>query len=460
MLTQTALLTQDAKLAPYLAQSPPVANSYLTPKNFPRPDAVPASKGTSNNRAPVVAAPSQAAREKDREKELPATTIAVLPSSMPGYHRVFMEGNARPKHPEFYSTESKGEVNIPPQNVGPLRSPEQQEITRNRLKPHARGSQINLDKVAKRPDDMTPLPAKRPRTTKWQFGIRSRNTPAEAMLALYKALQAMNADWEVPKARTPRARSNSGSSAGSQDEDDGDGTQNSSDEEEGEENLPRINSTDRGRTRAGYGPHNDWGYKVPSDPWVIQARFRKEGLYPPGPEQGSAHSSRVDLTSVGQELARKRLENDANVNAGGVSNNIASYTGPGSNRFRAADGTDNAEPDESLYVYMTIQLYTIEKDFYLVDFKCAGYERLAREVVKEVRTEMENGAAGPWRRVNDESLDNLQGLGDEYEVRETEVLNGSGREDPGDKKVTSAFPFLDVASRLVAELADGGSRGR
>jgi carbon catabolite-derepressing protein kinase len=417
------------------------------------PPAVPIKQAPPEKQAPaaVVASPTPASRTY-------ANTIAVLPSSLPDFHRVYMEGNPRPLQPEM-NAQSKGEVNIPPLQGGPLRSQEEQHITTARLKPHARGSQINLDKVAKRPDNMTPLPAKKPRTTKWQFGIRSRNTPAEAMLALYKALQAMNADWEVPKARTPRARSHSGSSRGSRDDDDEEEPLNSSDEEDGKP-FHRTNSSDRGRTRAGFGPHNDWGYKVPSDPWVIHARFRKEGLYPPGAEQGSAHSSRVDLTSVGQELARKRLENDANVNAGGISNNIASYSGPGSNRFKSADGTDNAEPDESAYVYMTIQLYTIEKDFYLVDFKCAGYERLAREVVKEVRTELENGAAGPWRRINDESLDNLQGLGDEYEVRETEVLNGSGRENPGEKKVTSAFPFLDVASRLVAELADGGSRGR
>ena len=368
-----------------------------------------------------------------------------------------MEGNTQPS-----LTTMPSDVNTPPDEAH-RQTPEEQAITARRLKPHSR-SQLNLEKAAARPEKMTPLPAKKTRPTKWQFGIRSRNTPAEAMLALYKALQVMGADWEMPKMRNPRSRSNSGSSRGSQDDDDPDyDSQTWSDEEGDVDQYHRSSSQGRGRRRdrrAGYGPHNDWGYHVPADPWVIHARFRKHGLYPPAVSSGSTQSSRVDLTAVGEELARRRVESETDVSKAAKSD-VPSYTGPGITAQGPPDTNEHHDSgEESLYVYMTIQLYTIEKEFYLVDFKCAGYEQVARKIVKEVRTELDNGSVGPWRLVGDDSMDNLDELRDGYELREKEVLRGLGRDmKTVEKAVSSPFPFLDVASRLVAELADG-SKGR
>jgi carbon catabolite-derepressing protein kinase len=357
-------------------------------------------------------------------------------------------------------------------------TPEQQAVTARRLKPHSRGSQINLDKSATKPEKMTPLPAKKLRNTKWQFGIRSRNSPAEAMFALYKALEALGADWEAPKIRNPRAnrrhsrsassRSSSGSVGRNRDRYDSDsdgGVQHWSDEEGDVDKNHRqqaihhslgsrngsqptsTNSLDRGRARdrqPKYGPHNDWGYQVPVDPWVINARFNKSGLYPPGVMAGSsAHSSRVDLTDVEEELARRKASTkDTEISAA----DTASYDGPPSARELPDEGRDKV-PDENLYVYITIQLYTIEKEFYLVDFKCAGYERLHRKLVREVKMHLSNGEV-EWRRLGDtEKIDNIN-------IREREELVGMGRTNV-EKHATSPFPFLDFASKLVVELAEG-----
>jgi carbon catabolite-derepressing protein kinase len=67
--------------------------------------------------------------------------------------------------------------------------------TARRLNPHSR-SQIKLDE-AKRPAGMTPVPQKKAKPTKWQFGIRSRNQPLEAIGCIYRALQKLGAEWVV-----------------------------------------------------------------------------------------------------------------------------------------------------------------------------------------------------------------------------------------------------------------------
>jgi carbon catabolite-derepressing protein kinase len=499
-LTPTALFAQEQQLVPFLAQSPPASgNQYLNAANFPRPPTAgrdgqrkPADQRKSGDQKP------ERAEQRPTEQKQPAgqimtqeprgavsttsTTIAVLASSMPEFHKAYMEG--RPQS----SNSVPSEVNIPPAD-GTTQSPEQQAITARALKPHSR-SQIGLDGMSK-PERLTPLPAKKTRPTRWQFGIRSRNSPAEAMLALYKALHQLGADWEVPRVRRPRSRSSSGRSG--EDSEDGDEDQGQWADEEGDvdQNHRRSRSDSgeghgrpipggsRGRRNIVYGSHNDWGYDVPVDPWVIRARFEKGGLYPPGAAQASsAHSSRVDLTAVDEELRRKQA-----VEAEGTATDNASFSGPASGHVERNGATKAAatkEPDEKLYVYLNIQLYTIEKDFYLVDFKCAGYERLDRELVKEVllnplardgHSSNNNnspavGASGAdggpleWRPLAD--MDEAEaerveaaaaGHGEPLSVRVREVLVGQPGKSSAEKDVTSPFPFMEIASRLVAALA-------
>jgi carbon catabolite-derepressing protein kinase len=84
--------------------------------------------------------------------------------------------------------------------------------TARRLNPHSR-SQLKLDEASKRPAGMTPVPQKKAKPTKWQFGIRSRNQPLEAIGCIYRALQKLGAEWVVDEDWAPRRRD-------SQDEDD------------------------------------------------------------------------------------------------------------------------------------------------------------------------------------------------------------------------------------------------
>jgi len=97
--------------------------------------------------------------------------------------------------------------------------------------------------------------------------------------------------------------------------------------------------------------------------------------------------------------------------------------------------------DESCWVYVTIQLYCIERDSFMVDFKCAGYERLTRKLRKEVSRQLtdEGAAVGPHN--DDDEDDDMD-----------EGYMGLGRYVE-EKDITSPFPFMDVASSLIVCLA-------
>jgi carbon catabolite-derepressing protein kinase len=402
----------------------------------------------------------------------PVSTIAILPSSLPEYHKAYMKGHPRPQQP--------------PQDIegSPLsaeQTEEQRAISARRLKPNFRALP---DGNRHRPEPMTALPAKKPRPTKWQFGIRSRNSPAEAMLAIFKALKAMGADWEVPTIRKTGGRS---ASRGSQEKSESRSrshsqsssvsSHSSHDEmDRSDDEAPRRGSLSvrnanedgqetRGRQKKHYNHTNDWGYRVPEDPWVINARFRKDGMFPPGvAHPSSTHSSRVDL----------------NHDPTGMRRRSSTTTSTSSNHavegMTAADGSSDdpapyPQPDEAVWIYMSIQLYSIDRDFFVVDFKCAGYERLVSNLVREIKASSppplsssqpshrhhEDGwddEQGVWRRLdeNEPLPDDALADGAQRVLRERTEEVGAGRTE-GNKVCTSPFPFLDVASTLILQLS-------
>lgn len=131
-------------------------------------------------------------------------------------------------------------------------------------------------------------------------------------------------------------------------------------------------------------------------------------------------------------------------------------------------------PDEAVYIYVSIQLYSIDRDFFVVDFKCAGYERLVSNLVREIKAssnaksslelpllhDHEDGwddEQGVWRRLGEgeplpEDLAKELREGGKGVLRERTEEVGVGRKD-GDKVCTSPFPFLDVASTLILQLS-------
>ena len=141
----------------------------------------------------------------------------------------------------------------------------------------------------------------------------------------------------------------------------------------------------------------------------------KEGIKAPGASNTSVYNSRSDL-----EELRRRF-------------NISGISAPTEDRSREqssapdsglASGASSANGPTGLpnitygvWVFLDIQLYQLEEHNYMVDFKCDGYQNVIR-------------ADG-----------------------DTEWHPISKRLKNKEKEVTSPYPFLDVASDLVAQLA-------
>ena len=439
-----------------------------------RPQVIPPPPGDHERARQGSNASSQLASVRS-----PVSTIAILPSSLTEYHTAYMKGQPRP------SPGSQG-LEGPPSSG---QTEEQRAANARRLKPNFR---TLPDPQRPRPEPMTALPTKKTRPTKWQFGIRSRNQPAEAMLAIFKALKAMGADWEVPEPRKAGGRSGSRSRSGSQASQEQPGSRSRthsqsssisshssqddtrSDDEDSHDRKPltvRNASSDqesRGRQKRHYNHTNDWGYRIPEDPWVINARFRKDGMFPPGvAHPSSTHSSRVDLHH--DPSARRRSSTTTSTS----SHAIDGMT----NVDQAHSASEYPQPDEAVWIYMSIQLYSIDRDFFVVDFKCAGYERLVSNLVREIKQthphpdvtdfssshrskhQHEDGwddEQGVWRRLDEgeplpeDLARELQGGKGVLRERTEEV--GAGRIE-GEKVCTSPFPFLDVASTLILQLS-------
>lgn len=89
----------------------------------------------------------------------------------------------------------------PEVHAGQEKPLEEQSARARSLKPHSR-SIVDLEKLHLEPPEDYAQPRAPPkRSRKWQFGIRSRNQPYEAMLCLYKALEAQGGVWEINPAK-------------------------------------------------------------------------------------------------------------------------------------------------------------------------------------------------------------------------------------------------------------------
>jgi carbon catabolite-derepressing protein kinase len=131
-------------------------------------------------------------------------------------------------------------------------------------------------------------------------------------------------------------------------------------------------------------------YKLPADPWVLRVRWRKDGMYPPGIIPPGSTHS----SSI--DLRRQSIASLSSASSSLLSQDPSSPPKSG----KAA-----VNPEDSVTMHLDIQLYEMEPGVYLVDFKCAGYETAEGKLLEE-------------------------------------------------KDLTSPFPFLDLASKLIIQLAE------
>ncbi|KAK3941224.1 kinase-like domain-containing protein [Diplogelasinospora grovesii] len=297
----------------------------------------------NSNMSPLLDANMSSARSIASTSTTPAprpyvSKVGILPSSLPAYHKVFMEREkAKAAGIEVFDT---GFAPPQPEPLGTPRTEAEQQETIRRLKPHSR-SQLRIDEANKRPQGFTPVnPPKKTKPVRWQFGIRSRNAPWEALVCIYKALAKLGAGWIVDE---------------NYEEVHGEDGDDEEDHYEGATPRSHKRSSSMDPTKM---------YRLPADPWHIKIRWTTEKV--------QKHSVASGLSEAGDTMhVPKEGSGDSQVVA----------------------------------MRMDIQLYEMEHGVYLVDFKVDGYE----------------------------------------------TANGKLLED---KEVTSPFPFLDMAAKLIMQLAD------
>lgn len=165
--------------------SPPALPLVKAPADTP----VPLPQNRPSPLLDAVSPRSTSSAGTDRSIRPYVSKIGILPSSLPAYHKDFMEAQRSGRTLGSTLSTAHSEAREP----HPQTDAEKAETAR-RLNPHSR-SQLKLDEANKRPAGMTPVPVKKAKPTKWQFGIRSRNQPLEAIGCIYRALQKLGAEW-------------------------------------------------------------------------------------------------------------------------------------------------------------------------------------------------------------------------------------------------------------------------
>ncbi|KAM0459367.1 hypothetical protein ACHAPV_005549 [Trichoderma viride] len=244
--------------------------------------------------------------------------VGILPSSIPAYHKDYME---REKDGVNHDLSPPLAIN---DEVPTTRTEAEKEEAARRLNPHAR-STVRLDESSKRPQGMTPIntAAKKSKPVRWQFGIRSRNAPWEALLCIHKALYKLGASHLRDEGYN---------------------------ELHGIRNEDPANDTESSASGAPLERESRDGaadptklYKLPADPWHIQVRWPS--------------------TDLQREVERRK---EAEPEAGSKSGSLDS--------FHVYSPQTSASPKDFVALHMDIQIYTMEQGVFLVDFKCSGYE--------------------------------------------------------------------------------------
>ncbi|KAI2640145.1 protein kinase SNF1 [Xylaria nigripes] len=336
---------------PYFATSPPIADHVEQMRSVSEAmgEALP-DKGKKREEAAEDVHDVQASPLADSTRSTSTVTsasprgyvshVGILPTSLPALHSEYLER----QNAVIDESLDAPVPDAPPQP----RTPEEQQEAARRLKPHSKNI-VRLDEGQGRPQQMTPVAAKKPKPVRWQFGIRSRNAPFEALLCIYKALAKLGATWL-------------------QDED-----------------SSKDNSEEPGATKEASRRKRYEGvaledidletfdpvayYNLPADPWHIRCRWRKDDI-------------RKESVSFG--LSNPEATSEANTYVYSVM---------------------DKRQQNFVWMNMEIQIYEMEPTVYLVDFKCSGYE----------------GADGTMLE---------------------------------EKDVMSPFPFLDMAAKLIMQLAE------
>lgn len=213
----------------------------------------------------------------------------------------------------------------------------------------------------------------------------------------------------------------------------------------------------------------------------------------------SGHSSAVSLPSEAQQQLKRHIEELGGhateeiikaLGANGPTANIAQKlksssqhnsrpsSGAGDPSSYGQDassgsGSVNSRPESStgvniskmtgshigVWVFIDIQLYTLDSQTFVVDFKCDGYQNVVwyepkqKSVTNPNSTVVSPASSRPQSGIDGMSISR----NNSYELKKPEGYWKpiSKRFKNVEKEVSSPYPYIDVASDLVAHLASG-----
>lgn len=509
--------TDNPMLESFMASSPPVEPNY---PNFPgsprvrlgdvdvKPLTPTPSRGDAHRASRTLSDTPAHLKEEETSR---ISNVRVLNTSLPHVHEELLQLRAKAKasgedpdtvlHPHRHDGHKEGDSPIPEEikdeHGNPMyRSKEEQEATSKALKPHSRSvTALNAlrEPNNQRPDGMTSLSSEEKRQTssktkqrRWQFGIRSRNQPWEAMKCLYGALIAQGAEWEV----NPWLRA--------------DNMPEGDDEKDGiPPSPPDLEPGQRHEIMQQKFSFLSDDYYIPRDAFNIRARILKRGLLMPGEAPSlSAHSSAVSLPAEAQNQLKKHIEqlgyasddvrqalgmtssndgqagaksplgsaNSTRPNTGGgepAGHSQDAFTGPGQPPVSRPDSLaalSKKLPSENIgvWIFIDIQLYAIDQGTFVVDFKCDGYQNVVWHDPKKDREKIRTPATNstftspatsrPTSGFEHNSHSSSDRLTDDDGATEGYWKAVSKRYKNIEKEISSPYPYLDVASDLVAQL--------
>lgn len=494
---------QNPEIEAFVAASPPLDPAFPTMSQHTR---------TNNDVKPLTSTIGEAHRGSRTLSDTPTvkveqerprvSNVRVLNTSLPHVHAELLLAREKAKqagedpdlvlHPAQEPEKPVADIPLPIPEAKIddktkkllVRSKEEQEATSRALKPHSR-SITTLHDLRSRPEGMTAITTeekkaapRREKPKRWQFGIRSRNAPFEAMRCLFSALKAQNADWQILPCRAS------------------DGEHNNEDEKDNTRTPPELANGQRHTVLQSKYQYLPSDYYIPREPWFIRARILKKGLLMPGEAPTlSAHSSAVSLPAEAQHQLKKHLEELGGYSSedlskvlgiNGMSRNKSqaagsqdptgaadvfsagqdAYTGPGHplSRLDSLTKLQTKTPSDQIgvWVFVDIQLYMLESNTFMVDFKCDGYQNV---VLVDPSKDKQRSPQGPGSNVTSPASSRpTSGFG---------TLNGARASEEGlaeenmkpywkpttkryknrEKEISSPYPYLDVASDLVAQLA-------
>ncbi|ETN37844.1 uncharacterized protein HMPREF1541_07467 [Cyphellophora europaea CBS 101466] len=497
MLSAPQYTADNPQLELFLASSPPIGDNYaMSPmaQRLQQDEVRPLTPSKGGRDPPRASRTLSDTPSVPREEERPRiSNVRVLNTSLHHVHHELMQirdkAKARGDDPDLALYPAQNEestVPIPEEvkdNEGnPIfRSKEEQEATSKALKPHSRSvTNMNELRDVLKPATMTPVPVDDKKAAKkarrWQFGIRSRNQPYEAMRCLYGALKDVGAEWEILPASAADVTP------------------------EGEEIdanplPPDLESGEQYTVLQSKYSTLPPDYYIPRDAWSIRARILKKGMLMPGEApSNSANSSAVSLPNEAKHQMRRHIEELGGFASEDVARALGSYQGMAPKTKSAVNSESSTRPNSSfgehghdaftgpaqpssksgsvssmpkklpsehigVWIFIDIQLYTLETNVYVVDFKCDGYQNVVWHDPKKdkERTKSPQSHSAVTSPVSSRPTSGFEHASSQSGTEDSQDSGGywtpMSTRYRQEKEISSPYPFLDVASDLVAQLA-------